>query len=105
MTRWPVEIDGREYSPIPESWIEHDDDLEAGSPRLYAVSALVEDHPNRLHVRYAHPVEETALRTTTAGVEHGDGIVPSGLAQPGYRWPRSLVPSSHVGRSSVLSRP
>jgi len=89
--RWPVVIDDQEYSPIPESWIEHGHDDGDGQHRVYAVSAAsgVRDI---LHVRYIHPSTPKVLRALMQSAENptGDGVVPSMLAT--YQtWPRSII--------------
>jgi hypothetical protein len=92
MTSWPIEIDGREYEPIPESWIDHGTDDGHGSPRLYAVSAAVYGR-EMLSVRYLHPSEPAVLEAEMRAEEnaHGDGHVPAMLAKY-QQWPRSVTP-------------
>lgn len=99
MTSWPIEISGREFHPIPDSWIDHGDDHDSGSPRLYAVSVA---HPGRgrLFVRYAHPRDHGVYTATMEGTEHDGGIVPSLLVDGS--WPRSLVPPREIEAHDVV---
>ncbi|WP_226010507.1 hypothetical protein [Halomicrobium salinisoli] len=103
MTGWPVEIDGREYWPVPESWIEHgvDADEGQGPPRVYAVSVCL--YRNRMRVRYAHPNTDGVMEMETTPIQHGDGLVPTGLAKPGSVWHRSIVPT--VDAQDVIRAP
>jgi len=88
---WPVEIDGREYQPVPRSWVEHGRDDGVGRPRLYAVSAAVFGR-QILSVRYVHPRSHGVLHAEMRGVKGPKGgIVPEMLATHGT-WPRSLTP-------------
>lgn len=94
---WPLEIDGREYKPIPASWLEHpqaDDYHEGQTPRIYAVSAAIEYGGKKLQIRYAHPTEPYVLRASTGAYEIESGTVPAGLHQSGSRWPRSMRPNA-----------
>ncbi|WP_226013071.1 hypothetical protein [Halomicrobium salinisoli] len=104
MTGWPVEIDGREYRPVPESWIEHgvDADEGQGPPRVYAVSVCL--YRNRVRVRYAHPNTDGVTEMETTPIQHGDGLVPTGLAKPGSVWHRSVVPTVDAHVDGVAER-
>lgn len=94
MSGWPVEIDGDEFHPIPESWIEHGRDNGEGRPRLYAVSAAVIMDGRALRIRYAHPRSVNVLQYTVGAVENGDGsgYIPAQLPKVGENWARSIVP-------------
>jgi len=98
---WPVEIDGDEFYPIPESWIEHGSDQDHGSPRIYAVS-VASGVRNLIAIRYASP-DGRCVEVTTSGAENptGRGIVPASLARHAD-WPRSLVPSKNVEPTDIL---
>ncbi|WP_415381450.1 hypothetical protein [Halosimplex sp. TS25] len=100
---WPVEIDGNEFYPIPESWIEHGSDQNRGSPRIYAV-AVASGVRNLIVIRYASP-DGRAVKVTTNGAENpsGGGTVPASLANHGD-WPRSMVPSRHVEPTGLLRK-
>lgn len=56
---YPIEIDGLEFEPVPENWIEVGaDHVEPDGPQLLAVSvALLRN--NTLKVRYAHPEHDS----------------------------------------------
>jgi len=97
MTGWPLEIERREFHPVPESWIEHGDDHGSGEPRVYAVSVA---HLGRkeLALRYRHCSTPKVIRIRMRGTDNptGDGIVPSLLANDYGSWPRSVVPTPNV---------
>ncbi|WP_225334239.1 hypothetical protein [Halomicrobium urmianum] len=92
---WPVEVDDWEFHPIPQSWIEHGVDADAGQkPRVYAVSAATEYGGRMLQIRYAHPTEPYVIRYSHEGYEGENGIVPAALSDRQSEWPRSLVPAT-----------
>jgi hypothetical protein len=89
---WPVEFNGREFEPIPESWITHPDAVDRDrrrGARLLAVSAAPRGS-RTLRIRYAHPTEPYVLVCETPGERHNGGVVPAGLVLTGRTWPRSL---------------
>lgn len=94
MTDWPLEIEGHEFRPIPESWLDHPDatDDDGHGPRCLAVSVAIKGS-RFAKVRYVHPVSGNVVRTKcpTAPNPDGVGLVPAGLAE-GTGWPRSWVP-------------
>ncbi|WP_436931653.1 hypothetical protein [Halosimplex halobium] len=97
---WPLEIDGREYQPIPESWIEAGVDDGFGDPRLYAVSAAVESR-QMLVVRYAHPSNPGVLWASMQGTDGSSGgTIPASL--PRRSWPRSIVPGRNTEPTGVI---
>ncbi|PSQ21446.1 hypothetical protein BRD06_11235 [Halobacteriales archaeon QS_9_67_15] len=102
MTGWPLDIEGTEYHPVPESWVEHGDDHGTGEPRVYAVSVT---HLGRkeLSIRYRHGPTPKTIRIRMRGTENstGDGIVPSLLANDYGSWPRSVVPTPNVKPQDV----
>jgi len=105
MTGWPVTIDDREYSPIPESWVEHGSDRsDHAGTRVYAVSAA-RSVRNLLSIRYATR-EGAAVRYVCECVETeaGDGVVPASLAKY-HDWPRSKIPHPDVEAVGVLRGP
>lgn len=102
---WPVEIDGRAYQPIPESWIEHGVDVNSGEPRLYAVSVAHDADADLLRVRYAHPKTGNILEATTGACEGDDGIIPCAMASRTGNWPRSLVPTRDEEPVGMTRRP
>ena len=90
---WPLEIDGLQYSPIPQTWLGwgYDDGRERDI-RLYAVSAAVRnDH--WIRIRYTHPTQPQVLTAETLAKERpdGDGFVPAELATR-RQWMRSTTP-------------
>lgn len=99
-SEWPLEIEGREYHPVPETWIEHGFDDGEGDPRVYAVSCAVRAR-KKLSVRYLHPRMPKVLRVEMQGTENStsDGVVPSMLATY-EKWPRSTTPQG-VGPTDV----
>jgi len=105
MTEWPVEIDGREYQPVPASWIDHGVDEDGGGTRVYAVS-VGHSVRNLISIRYATR-EGVAACYVFEGVENptGEGIVPAMLAQQHTDWPCSLVPHPDDQPAGVLRGP
>jgi len=105
--RWPLAIDGRDYYPIPESWVEmgHDDD--EGDRRVYAVSAAVGSRQT-FHVRYRHPITPRVIVTEMQGTHspRADRVVPQMLVSHGT-WLRSIIvddrPPSGVSREPEQS--
>jgi len=91
MTDWPIEIDGREFSPIPESWIERGHDDGHGIPRIYAVSAAVCGR-QILHVRYLSTQSPKALRVTMRGADGPNGGTVPEMLLTRRTWPRSITP-------------
>jgi hypothetical protein len=85
---WPVEYDGYEFFPIPESWIAHDNahDRDGSPDQLYAVSAAAVG--GTIKVRYTHATKPGVLVPETSWLAVDDGYVPRALATTG--WPRSL---------------
>jgi len=104
MSNWPIEIDGREFHPIPDSWIEHGDDHHQGEPRLYAVS-VAHIGRGRIAVRYHHPTSPKAIRVTMQAVETpidgDDGLVPALLTRDDGSWPRSIIPTPRAEPGDV----
>lgn len=98
---WSIEIDGDEYHPIPESWIDartahdHDEDAPPEAVRLYAVSAALLG-TRSFRVRYLHPKGTKVLVLETPAEERsdGDGYYPHGL-KTGSGWPRTYVPGQY----------
>lgn len=79
-TGYPIEIDGHEYYPIPESWIIREnavDRNEAGDLRLYAVSAA--HVGNQLRIRYASPRATSVLELERAACHGDNGVYPCKL--------------------------
>jgi len=99
---WPLVIDGREFSPVPETWIEHGHDDGDGSPRLYAVSAAVCGR-DVLHVRYAAACVPKVLVAHYRGERGDDGLLPACLAKK-RTWPRSITPAGN-GPDDVARSP
>jgi len=97
---WSFEVDGEEFQPIPESWVEAGIDDNSGQPRLYAVSAAVLSR-GMLAVRYAHPRNPGVLRATMPATEGSSGgTIPAAL--PRGSWPRSTVPSPGLEPTGVI---
>ena len=101
---WPIEYDGNQYHPIPESWLEHPEsyhrDHRAG-PRLFAVSAA-KITGRTLRLRYVHPTNPGVLVYQTAGREHNSGLVPEGLVIK-TGWPHSLHPGPSDPKDVIRS--
>jgi len=99
VTDYTVEIDGDEFQPIPESWLDHPSAVDGregeGPPRIYAVSAA-RLSSRCLKIRYAQPKTNNVLQFTTGAAPgpEGDGYVPAQLREPGETWQRSMVPVS-----------
>jgi len=95
MTAWPLEIDGREYAPIPSTWIEHGTDRNHGDPRVYAVS-VARSARDMLRIRYiARDGGVYRQSTPSAPNPTGEGVVPASLADV-HDWPRSIIPPRDV---------
>jgi len=98
MSQWPVEIDGREYHPIPDSWLEHPraSDPDGKGPRCLAVSCAVTGSGRMLYVRYAHPVSSNVITLKTGACplsDDDDDRVPCALLSDSrWSWPRSQIP-------------
>jgi hypothetical protein len=80
---WTLDIDGRTYHPIPESWLAHPSALDrdnCAGPRLFAVSAATIGSKT-VRVRYAQPRTGQVLVCQTAGETPAwaDGVVPRAL--------------------------
>lgn len=105
-SRWPVEIDGRSFQPIPESWITAGRDLGTPGKRLYAVSAALTTNEKFLYLRYGHPASGEVLLAKTGAAQNsaGDGHIPGGLAR-GTGWPRSKTPHPEVEPAEPLRDP
>ncbi|WP_226021309.1 hypothetical protein [Halomicrobium salinisoli] len=74
----------------------------AGPPRVYAVSVCL--YRNRVRVRYAHPNTDGVTEMETTPIQHGDGLVPTGLAKPGSVWHRSVAPTVDAHVDGVAAR-
>lgn len=105
MSEWPIEIEEKEFQPIPESWIKHplsvDSDNGPG-PRIYAVSAHIY-RENWLHVRYGHSASGRVWTGRVERREIHNGVVPIGLDR-GTFWQRSLQ-GGPLEPDSVLRKP
>lgn len=105
MSDYALEIEGDEFQPIPESWLDHPMavDAGAGEPRLYAVSAALRT-PRVLVVRYAQPRTNNVAQYSLGAMQgpNGDGYVPSNLREAGKTWGRSIVPGPRVEPRDVL---
>jgi hypothetical protein len=89
-TGWPLTIDGHEYRPVPESWIQHGiDDRTGEGPQLIAVSAAA--WRGRVRVRYLHRRANTVGQLIEPAVEGEGGLIPRRLTSAS--WPRSIVAS------------
>jgi len=95
---WPITVDGEEFEPIPESWLDApaaydgDDDAPEDAVRLYAVSARAAGRG--LEIRYLHPRGGVKTLETSAHLKSdGESVFPSGLASGGG-WKRSVVPTT-----------
>jgi len=90
---WPLAIDGFDFNPIPENWIEPGEDTGHPSCRFYAVSAAVFSRDD-LRVRYLNPTICAVCTAVFMGQSNadGDGIIPAMLANY-HTWPRSLAPN------------
>jgi hypothetical protein len=104
MSEWPLDIGGRQFRPIPESWIhhphavDHDEAAPESAVRLYAVSAAISETGRALFVRYLHPDGTGVLELETGAcpAPNGEDRVPCGLMPPvSNPWPRSYVPNRH----------
>lgn len=97
-SEWPVERDGHQFKPLPESWLDHPDaeDPDKQGPRCLAVSCEIRGG-RFIRVRYGHLVSANVVETVGPAVANpdGDGYVPKGLVD-GTGWPRSYVPSPGV---------
>lgn len=96
--RWPVTIDGLEYKPIPESWVDNGVDLfpAVDSARLYAVSVAHVAASGCLAVRYASRDEGVATIRCDALYRPGKRYIPRALEAEIEDWPRSLPASRHT---------
>jgi len=93
--QWPLKIDGREYHPIPETWLDYGSDEGAGGPRCYAVS-VARTVRDLIRIRYVARDGGVYVQSTSSKENPtGGGIVPASLATA-HDWPRSIVPPSHV---------
>jgi hypothetical protein len=104
MSDWPLTIDGLEYHPIPQTWVEHgvDESPAVDAPRCYAVSVARGEDGYRLHVRYADRRERVVTAEYDAVVHpERDGYVPKSLASTIDEWPATLV-ASRQESSGVL---
>ena len=85
---WTLDIDGRRYSAIPESWLEHGYDKTGVGPQLLAVSAAAECRT--IYVRYAHPTGTRLAVEAYPGVSSDAGtVVPRAMLTDA--WPRSIA--------------
>jgi hypothetical protein len=90
---WPVEWDGDDYWPLPESWLDHErayDRDQCAGPQLLATSVALRTGTT-IRVRYLHPTAPQVLVCQTAAVTREDGVGPAAL-ENGSEWPRSLRP-------------
>jgi len=95
MTTWSLEIDGREYAPIPSTWIDHGSDRDHGEPRVVDVN-VAHSVRDLIRIRYV-TVDGDAyvVRMSSRPNPTNDGCVPAPLAR--YKdWPRSIVPTADV---------
>lgn len=91
---WPVEHDGLEFYPVPESWITHARSFDRGQGRrrLYVVSAAQKG--GWLYLRYTDPVTAFVQHQKTTLTRHKRGVIPRALTnQSRARWPRSITPT------------
>lgn len=97
-SEWPVERDGHQFKPLPESWLDHPaaEDPSKRGPRCLAVSCEIRAG-RFIHVPYGHLISANVVETVGPAVANPDGerYVPRGLAD-GTGWPRSYVPSPCV---------
>ncbi len=87
---WPLTIFGRDYQPIPESWLEHPASTveDAEGKQLLAVTAARRKDAS-LAIRYGHVSSENVLVIPEQSVVHGTGVVPLGL-ETNSGWPRAI---------------
>lgn len=100
---WPIEIDGHEFHPIPESWIEHGVDDGECDQRFLAVSAACRAR-GMLTVRHVNPLSNEVVRATMMSCESpsGDGRVPALLAREDREWPRSIIPDRGANAADAV---
>jgi hypothetical protein len=99
-----VEIDGREFVPVPESWIasgEYFDDR--GFPIQYATGAAVDD--GDVVVRYVHPRNSEVVAVRFAAIDGDGGAIPEVLADERADWPASLHMKPDLEPSGVVRYP
>jgi hypothetical protein len=105
MSEWPIERDGHQFRPLPESWLAHPaaEDPDKDGPRCLAVSCEIRGG-RILRVRYAHPVSGNVVETVSgaASIPDGDGYGPVGLVNA-TGWPRSFVPSPGEPTDTIRS--
>ena len=93
MTPTTLTVDGREYQPIPASWIAVGTDAGPADAdlRLYAVSATSADD-DHLRIRYTHAKKPGVLEAIAPAVPNpaDDGLIPSGYRDGS--WARSIAP-------------
>lgn len=109
MTQWPLDIDGLEFHPVPQSWVDAPtaEDAGSGRPRLFAVSAAYDGETRQLTVRYVHPDSEAVATIDCPAVSNSaeDGVVPRELRDDGRPWARSLVPPTGCPSTGVMRAP
>lgn len=86
-----VEIDGRTWSAVPDSWLDegshHEPD--SGAPRRYATLAATDG--DDVLVRYVHPVNSGAVVVRFDGVDVDTGLIPKPLCREHEDWPLSIT--------------
>lgn len=98
MSDWPVEIDGWEYHPIPQNWLEAGrDETAPDGPQCLAVS-VCRIRPGTLKIRYAHPEYDTVGETYTRADQQSR---PDPQGRP---WSRSIGASA-LNPCGVLRMP
>lgn len=108
-----LEIDGDEYRPVPESWLEHPSavDHDEGAPaeavRLYATSVAVVADGTRLRVRYTHPRSPDVLTRSMAATEgqYASERVPRAFERDGLVWAKTYVPGRFDEPDGTIRRP
>lgn len=86
-----IDIDGRTYSAVPESWVAagHHHQPDSGAARRFATLAAVDD--GEVIVRYVHPVNSGVVEVAFVGVGVDTGMLPRPLVQEHIDWPKSIT--------------
>ena len=99
-----VEIGGRRFVPVPESWIvagEYYNDR--GYPVQYATGAAVDD--GDVVVRYVHPANSEVVSVRFAATDGDGGPIPEVLPDDRADWPASIHLSPEMEPSDVVRYP
>jgi len=97
---YSLEIDGLEFEPIPENWIDHGMDRTGDGPQCLAVSvALLRN--STLKIRYAHPEYDTVGAMFYPALDEESGSLPDP-----QQWARSVNAArlQPVGRLRAVER-